>query len=223
MNNNFWKPNTIPYSWYPKNHVDIWCGSDNIQNINPSWTIPITYEFNPQGFRTHNFYNFTNQKVNIALGCSHTMGIGLPIEMTWPFQIELFTGIPTLNLGLGQGSTDTVSRILTNICELFNISSVFILWPSYNRFELYNINEIDPIIPNSSFLEHTWFLDKHNSDQRFYKNQTLVHTLQKLHNFKLHEIQSNSSWAIFGDMARDKMHNGPRSNLNLANMFLTMN
>jgi hypothetical protein len=39
--------------------------------------------------------------------------------------------------------------------------------------------------------------------------------------FNLEEIESDSNWAISGDLARDQMHNGPKSNLNLANMFLT--
>jgi len=219
---NYWNSNSIPYSWYQKNYETDWCGSDNLASSDPNWNISFTYKFNAQGFRTHDLNQFSNQKVNVALGCSHTMGIGLPINMTWPFFIEGITKITTLNLGLGQGSTDTVSRILTNICGLFDIQNVYILWPSYNRFESYHKYGIKSIIPHSSNLEHTWFLEECNSIQRFYKNQNIVYNLQKLHNFKLKEMNMESKWTIPGDLARDQLHNGPQSNLNLANMFLTM-
>lgn len=221
MNLNFWQSKTMPYSWYQKNNLEHWSGTDQPENVDTNWSVPISYKFNQQGFRTHDLNMYLGQKVNVALGCSHTMGIGLPDHMTWPFIIEQSTGIPTLNLGLGQGSSDTVARILTNICDLFDIESVFILWPSVNRFELYEDNNIRSIIPSSSLIEYTWYANDPNSIQRFNKNKSIVYNLQKIYKFKLKEMVPGSTWAIHGDLARDKIHNGSKSNLNLANLFLT--
>ena len=221
MITNFWSEQTLPYSWNLKNTTVQWTGFDNITNCNKEWNIPISYQYNSQGFRTHDLTSYIGKEVNIALGCSHTEGIGLPIEMTWPSKIEQQTKLTTLNLGLGQGSTDTVARILTNVSGLFSINTVYILWPAFDRFEIYSRDSIESIIPNSASLEHVWYLDQFNSNQRFFKNQLLVHNLQKKYNFNLKEILPDSGWPIPGDLARDQMHNGPKSNQNLANLFLT--
>jgi hypothetical protein len=218
---NHWQEKTIPYSWYLKNTTEDWSGSDQFPAKNPAWQNAITYKFSNEGFRTHNFADVGTQKINIALGCSHTMGIGISYEMTWPYHIENQTGIKTLNLGLGQGSSDTVARILTNVCGIFDINTVYILWPTSNRFEIYHENSIESIIPSSAELQHVWYIDDCNSFQRLCKNKHIVYNLQKMFKFNLEEIESNSRWAVPGDLARDQLHNGPKSNLNLSNLFLT--
>ena len=40
-----------------------------------------TYQFNSFAFRCE---EFTNDPSILFLGCSHTVGVGLPIEHTWP-------------------------------------------------------------------------------------------------------------------------------------------
>lgn len=222
MTLNFWQEKTIPYSWYPKNVTMDWSGTDQPQNMDLNWTAPISYIFNNQGFRTYDLDIINDSKINIALGCSQTMGVGLPVEMTWPFQIEKLTRIKTVNLGLGGASSDTVARILTNISELFKVHSVYILWPSFNRFEEYSRDKIIEILPHCAQLEHAWYMDEPNSHQRFFKNQKIVHILKKSHNFELHELQYDTTdWRELGDLARDQIHSGYKSNLNLANLFLT--
>jgi len=221
---NYWASNILPYSWYPKNQETEWSGYDQQHQKDPKWKIPFTYRFNAQGFRTHDLTQVQNQKVNIALGCSHTMGVGLPIEMSWPYIIERTTNILTLNLGLGQGTTDTVSRILTNVSDMFDLQTVYILWPSSNRFEIFEHDNIKSVLPNSATLEQAWFIDDYNSEQRFYRNQSIVTNLQKIHGFNLKSMNSEpfTNWVVGNDRARDQTHAGYQSNLNLANMFLTM-
>jgi hypothetical protein len=226
MTLDFWLEQKLPYAWsyYPRNRTELYCGTDQICNIDPNWTFPVTYIMNSHGFRTHEFEDIKNEQINISLGCSHTMGIGLPIEMTWPSLIEKETKIKTLNLGLGGASTDTVARFLTNISGLFDVNSVYILWPPFNRFEEYHNDRIVEILPHCAKLEHAWYMDESNSYQRFYKNQKIVDILKKLHNFDLHQLQYDTTdWHVPGDLARDQIHSGPKSHLNLANMFLTMN
>jgi hypothetical protein len=222
MTVNFWQEKTMPYSWYPKNNTVEWSGTDQPQNMDPNWTIPISYKFNNQGFRTYALDIINDNKINVALGCSQTMGIGLPVEMTWPFQIEKLTGIKTVNLGLGGASADTVARLLTNVSGLFDIHSVYILWPSYNRFEEYDNNNVHEILPHNARLEHVWYMNECNGTQRFYKNQIIVSTLKKLYNFNLHELHyDTTNWRVLGDLARDQIHSGYQSNLNLVDLFLT--
>jgi hypothetical protein len=225
MNINFWQQSVLPqaWSWHPKNCEEQYYGSDSLQNIDQNWQIPIVYKFNPNGFRTYDF-NLNDKDINIALGCSQTLGVGLPVEMTWPYLLEKQTNTKTYNLGLGGASSDTVARLLTNISGLFAINTVYILWPSFSRFENYNNNNIEEILPNKALVEHVWYMNESNSQQRFFKNQSIVYNLQRLYKFKLHELYYDTTdWRVPGDLARDRTHSGVESNKNLVKLFLTMN
>jgi hypothetical protein len=225
MIQNFWQDKLLPeaWSWHPRNCEEPYYGVDRPPNCDQNWNIPISYKFNKNGFRTYNF-ELDCKEINIALGCSQTLGVGLPVEMTWPFLIERETNTKTFNLGLGGASSDTVARLLTNISGLFDIANVYILWPSDCRFENYIENDIVEILPNRAALEQVWYMNQSNSQQRFYKNQVIVHNLQRLHNFKLHELHyDTTNWRIRGDLARDQIHSGYKSNLNLVKLFLTKN
>ena len=157
------------------------------------------------------------------------MGVGLPIEWAWPSLIEKSRPYPMLNLGLGGGTTDTVARILTNITGLFQIDTVFILWPAYLRFEIYKDKTVDFVIPNNSQLAHTWNMDSDISQQRFYKNKLIVDLLG--HNTISQTIDSNSDnifnglqfldgFDLVSDRARDGMHFGAKTHELIAKIFL---
>jgi hypothetical protein len=219
---NFWGVGQIPYSWNPKNKTLLWSGLDNQYNADPNWNQgDINYKYNNQGFRTHDLLELDGQTVDIALGCSFTEGIGLPVDCVWPSLIEQQTNLPMLNLGLGGGSTDTVARVLTNVCSLYKINTVYILWPSINRFENTQHNNINRVLPQNAKPEYVWFLDEENSAQRFYKNQILVRQLSKVYNFDIKERNILDDWQILGDQARDQAHAGVLSHQNLAKIFLT--
>lgn len=220
---NYWSQGSIPYSWYQKNVTLDWSGSDDTRSADPNWGHgKITYKYNAQGFRTYDLVSLYGQDVNLALGCSFTEGIGLPIELCWPTIIEQETSLPMLNLGLGSGSTDTVARILSNVVTMFNIKTVYILWPSANRFELYEPNQIVPLIPSSSRVEYTWNIDQFNSAQRFFKNKQIVNLLSSSFGFKTIEqdISDCREWVVPNDLARDQQHHGVQSHQNLAKLFL---
>jgi hypothetical protein len=219
---NFWGIGQIPYSWNPKDTNLLWSGFDNKYNADPNWNQGvISYNYNRQGFRTRDLIELYGQVVNIALGCSFTEGIGLPIDTIWPSLIEQHTSLPILNLGLGSGSTDSVARILTNVCSLYKINTVYILWPSINRFELTQFDKIDVVLPQNAKLEHIWYLDEENSKQRFFKNQILVKQLATVYNFKIKECTMQDNWQILRDLARDQLHAGILSHQKLAKIFLT--
>lgn len=226
---NYWEKKTIPSTWNPKNTQQKWSGSDTLERFkqNPEFAkwqnIDITYNFSNEGFRTYNFDFLINKEIDVALGCSHTMGVGLPADWVWPSIVEKSRPYPMLNLGLGAGTSDTVARILTNITGLFQINTVFILWPDNRRFEIYNDKTADFLVPNHCNLEHTWNMDQKISDQRFYKNKLIVDLLG--HNTVNHTDEKNSDDRIFKgrqllDRARDGMHYGPESHKLIAKLFL---
>lgn len=204
-----------------------WCHTDNVENFNKNpnkdkWKdIDITYKFNKQQFRTHDLPSLFGQKVDVALGCSFTLGVGLADHMTWPASIEKQSKFPMLNLGVGGGSTDTVARVLTNIGPLYDIQTVYILWPQLGRFERYtSLGTIECMVPNrdSVKIEYVWNMEATAANQRFFKNQSIVHNLAKLHRFSVIETFADNVLVL--DWARDGVHPGPRTNALIANKFM---
>lgn len=228
---NFWQQNRLPKSWKTGNTTHKWMGSDTEAKFaaNPisKWQdVEILYKYNSDGFRTHEFSDFLGKKINIALGCSFTEGIGIPIENAWPSLIEKKLNIPLLNLGLGGGTTDTVSRILTNVSGLFQIQKVFILWPEKHRFEYYDEHRdiIDPIGPWNTNESYLWNMARCNSLQRLDKNKNIVELLSKCHGFEVIElsIENVLKTILRIDPARDGMHYGINPNIELAELFLSL-
>ena len=219
---NHWNTGQLPYSWAPKNITLKWSGMDHLESYNKNpkkddWVdVDITYKYNPQGFRCADLNDFLGKQVNIALGCSFTEGVGLPVECAWPSLVEQHSKYPVLNLGLGGGAPDTVARILTNISGLFDIQTVYILWPPSHRLEHYMlinenhklitrkdykqgepvtpenaIHKIETLYPMDSNPEHVWAMSDEMNEQRLYRNQTIVKLLSKNFGFSLIELTIN--------------------------------
>ena len=211
---NHWKVSQIPYSWAPKDTTIKWSGMDHQDNLNKNpqraeWVnVDISYQYNPQGFRCADLNNFLGKQVNIALGCSFTEGVGLPIEYAWPSLGEQHTEYPVLNLGLGGAATDSIARVLTNVSGLFDIQTVYILWPPIYRLEHYMlldqtrkvitskvykngkavepvnaIRKIETLYPMDSNPEHVWAMAIDMNEQRLYRNQIIVELLAKTYGF----------------------------------------
>ena len=231
---NHWQTKTVPYSWNPKKTLIKWAGTDTIDKFkqNPEsskWqNIDITYNYSCEGFRTYDFDSLKGKEIDIALGCSHTMGIGNPVEWIWPSLVEKARPYPMLNLGLGAGTSDTVARILTNITGLFQINTVFIFWPNLRRFETFKDSDPDFVIPESCKLEHTWNMDHNISLQRFHKNKLIVELLHNRVESIVGSVYENINCGVkkcltshkILDYARDGMHFGPETHKLIAKLFL---
>jgi hypothetical protein len=224
---NYHESGVMPYSWQPKNTETLWSGMDNPEWLekNPNkefWkNIHISYKYNAQGFRTYPLEDHLDKKVDIALGCSFTEGVAMPIEHVWTSLIEQQTNIPLLNMGVGSGTTDTVARILTNIAPLFNINTVYILWPKIERFEIYYDSYIETILPMIANDRHIWAMDKVQAKNRFMKNQQITHLLAEKYNFSINERGIDEFFYNQVDTGRDNTHFGYQTNINVAKSFLT--
>jgi hypothetical protein len=229
----YWQTNQIPYSWNPKNITLSWSGSDAKENLEKNkdrdyWkNIDISYVYNVQGFRTYNLTDLYEKKINVALGCSLTEGIALPINWTWPTLLEEKTDLPMLNLGLGGGSTDTVARILSNISGMYNIQTVYILWPHLNRFEIAypsGIRSMTPHNPNFD-IKYMWNMDQDMLTNRFEKNQFIIHLLSKQFKYIIKELTVDQATDTFFRAepvtGRDGMHWGLPAHQKIAEYFLT--
>ena len=225
---NYFESGIVPYlyKWSTKNIELLWYGTDTTHNFtkHPNKTIwehvKVSYKFNEHGFRTYEFEDYYNKNVNIALGCSQTLGVGMPVNSIWPSLIEQSTNLPMLNFGIAGASTDTIARALTNISHLFKINNVYILWPEYARFELYCSEEILPIIAGHSKIEHVWNLETVQSYNRFKHNQIITKLLSEKYNFNIFESSVNEQHPQIDD-ARDSAHFGFETHKNIAQILLT--
>jgi hypothetical protein len=229
---NHWQEGFIPEAPNnPKNQTLYWSGLDSLENFKknptPGYTeTSITYVYNSYGYREEE-YDLTSQSNILCLGCSHTEGIGLRFEDSWPTLLKKqFSNSKVYNFGLGGGSSDTVARILTNISSIFNPLAVFILWPSTIRYELYNGGK--PVFYGTWSIdaEHYSLMDSKHTYNNFCKNKLIVELLQKRYNFNLCSIEVDSlpydiDFKRLGERssARD-LHFNPHQHQEIARRFI---
>lgn len=155
----------------------------------PKWHADsFTYKYNSYGFRSQEFNSNEIKSKILTLGCSHTVGVGIPQQNNWPEQFgrEYFPNHIVWNAGLGGAGADTVARLAVNMIPIVKPAIVAILWPSLYRFETYENNPV---------FNGAWTMEKDNlqyEDNTAYnnqsKNKTILELLQKVYGFKLLSI-----------------------------------
>ncbi len=167
------------------------------KNPSPNWAkYSLSYKYNNQGFRSREFLIQTDNPVLLTLGCSHTVGVGIPVEDNWPEQLGLkyFDNHVVYNAGLGGASADTVARLAINLIPILKPDIVAILWPNMYRFETYHHDNNNN--KTGTRFNGPWSDDDHlriqfednNSYNNQMKNKMVVELLQKIYNFKLLSI-----------------------------------
>lgn len=191
---------------------------NNIQGTrhqgDPQWHADsFSYKYNSNGFRSREFDLDEMNPVMLTLGCSHTVGVGVPQQHNWPEYLcaKYFPGHVVWNAGLGGASADTVARLAVNMIPIIKPAIVAVLWPSLYRFETYE---------NGAVMNGVWTMEQDNlqyEDNTAYnnqtKNKTILDLLQEVYKFKLltidwdHTVQKvydTVSWS----KARDGAHFG---------------
>lgn len=181
----------------------------------------ITYEINSEGFRGREFD--TNADNLVALGCSYTMGIGLPWHCLWPTLVGQRLGLSVCNLSWGGISADTCYRLAEYWVPALRPRLVVMLTPPLNRFELHTTSDSIPVenfMPNCEsvnwddvkpFLRHYWTANQ-NSDINRRKNQWALRGL--CHDLGIPCLIYNcETWMGRRredvGYARDRLHGGP--------------
>lgn len=195
---------------------------------------PITYVNNNYGYRTP--YDFKEgDEVNIFLGCSHTYGIGVHLESSWPYIVNNEVGGNLANLALGGMGIENQLRHLLKWIKFFKIKNVFHLQPIYAREEfLYDSDIIDYLVshPDSRVDRHfkTDFLRYTLSTNPYLlrKYLTVISTIELL------SIRNNFNYFYSSKLdmkreiktskidSRDFSHPQPHIHAQLAERFLTM-
>lgn len=202
------------------------------------WTQPgaITYKINSAGFRCEEFDS--EEPCLVALGCSFTVGIGLPIESVWPSVLGQRLGLRVCNLGWGGVSADTCFRLARYWIPRLKPKIVAMLAPPRSRVELIMDQggqpPIEVFLPGSEslylrqdfvndiFLKHWWLHDE-NATINSEKNMLAIQHLAVKYNAQFVALRAdeemNRSREEVG-YARDLMHAGPRGHELVAQKML---
>lgn len=80
----------------------------------------------------------------IALGCSHTYGVGVEQHHAWPNLLG------AKNLGIPGSSADHIARNINSYLDLYQPTTVYVLWPDWTRFEYFKNDEYHQSLPGDS-------------------------------------------------------------------------
>lgn len=226
---NFWKHCAhVPMGRNPRNtetqfsEIDLDSEDNWKKNPNLDWRPDsFTYKFNSCGYRSREFDFNDPRPVMLGLGCSHTMGVGIPFSDTWVEQLgKQFPGYKVYNLGQGGCSNDAIARLLTNVVTIFKPILVSILWTHRERFETYENNAEQQ---HGSWSEDKFVtqFDQHNAYNNYTKNKLIVHLLRDVYKFELleNDIEYMSEKYTPAPLARDNSHNGSKWNKSVAQDF----
>lgn len=202
------------------------------------WDQPgaITYRFNSYGFRAD---EFDGGPYMVALGCSYSIGIGLPDETTWARQTATALNMKCANLSWGGYSADSCYRLAEYWIPALKPEYVCMLVPPRHRVEVL-LDDQDPSIrqlpvevfmpqsqsslfsPNDHYLKH-WFLNDNNAMINQRKNILAVRQLCADLNIPctIYNAEDHMWWSREEiGYARDYMHGGPKIHKTLAKKFI---
>ena len=189
---------------------------------NKGWLEPdaITYRINSAGFRSEEFDLQANSV--ISLGCSYTIGIGLPEQSTWSYLVAQALGLKNYNLAWAGTSADTCFMLAEYWLPVLQPKLVVMAAPPKHRFDLIseNVNHNhDTYLPGSeigqadtdNFIK-TWFLNDRNADLNNARNRLAVEGLCarlgiRCLTYNAHNWFAKSREEV--EYARDRMHAGP--------------
>lgn len=175
--------------------------------------VKFTYKFNNHGFRCDNFSDVPSI---VFLGCSNTLGVGLPIETTFSHIVSQQLGLANYNLGVCAGANDTSFRIGYWFIPKIKPKIVVNTVTYSHRFEI-----LDPE-PTVMSPQHTpfnysrfykqWINEENNLICNLNKNDLALNMICHQHNIKYISLDVSSLYQR-PDKARDLVHAGVDSNI----------
>ena len=176
-----------------------------------------TYEFNSHGFRCS---EFTDSPTAMFLGCSFTIGVGLPIDTIWPEIVSTNLKLKCANLGIAAGAPDTAFRLCHGYIDRVNPKIIFYMQPPSGRFEI--IDKLPHIYgpwANNTTLYRDWAADENNIFFNQEKNLLAIKMMCHERNIKFISVDY-SELEIDDSLARDLGHFGISCHSGLANKLL---
>jgi hypothetical protein len=180
---------------------------------------PFTYDFNSLGFRCN---EFTSDTSIMFLGCSHTIGIGLPQEVIWPELVSTQLNVNCINLGIGGSSCDTAFRLCHGYINKIKPKVVIFMIPPGTRSEVVTNNSIaNKLVSSENHREYVqrWAIDDNNNYFNREKNILGIRMLCQEHNAKFISAET-SELSCSESLARDLAHPGKESHRLFAEKIL---
>jgi len=173
---------------------------------------PVTYTINHLGYRTRDDIPTTDYI--LAVGCSHTFGIGLHEEHRFTNLLEDFYKVPVLNVSIPGGSPNSVRD---NIIQLLSSDTclpklVILQWPSDTRLT-FGLQNLGPWARRDLYYARFVALNKDNISlySKIAKEQTprllTKHGIPFI-SFDMKEREKH----FFLDVANDRDHSGIEGN-----------
>jgi hypothetical protein len=145
--------------YHPLEHNVSFSGSDseqlyleNLKSKPVDWyyrTNKISYERNSNGHRCKEINDIDLDNYILFTGCSHTEGIGLELETTYPYLLSKQLNCDYYNLSVGGTSTDTISyNLMTWFAKVKKPPKLLILqWSENLRFILKDFENTENFNP----------------------------------------------------------------------------
>ena len=134
-------PNGFTQAQYvPSDHPNHWDQQARSRPYRTSYSTFAPYEdeeflytVNEYNFRTKDTFDRNNPGL-LSLGCSHTYGVGLRDDETWPYMLSKKLGLPNWNAGCGGESIDyCVYMFRQFISAKYIPKCLAIWWPDVSR------------------------------------------------------------------------------------------
>jgi hypothetical protein len=199
------------------------------------WLEPgvISYRINSEGFRCNEFDS--SKPCMIALGCSFTIGIGLPVDVIWPELVGKELGLEVYNLAWGGNAIDTCFRLARYWIPKLKPTVVALLAPPRSRVEIATVPGIAPPVEvfmpmsqsilareSAQYLKH-WFGNEQNHFINQEKNMLAIESIAAKNSAKFAAIKVDTEAGCCHDhvgYARDYLHSGPAGHRLLADSIL---
>jgi hypothetical protein len=222
----------MTFDWYPSDAEKAYQQTANQKYGRDA----IKYHFNEHGFRCDQFSK-AGPSI-LFVGCSHTVGVGLPLEDTWSWQFktaieqELNRPITYWNLAHGGMTQDYAVRQLILSKDFLEPDVIIALLPTGCRQEVGNENHVNVISPTTrNASKHYAFICEENamfttaktlfslreitrgwSGGFFWKSYDMISDY--FGPMTAHRFDHNRLYAEWkdADLARDLLHAGPVSN-----------
>ena len=212
------------FDWYPMDSKERY--EENLKNKlyelqKFNWVdSTFTYKFNSHGFRCE---EFTAEPSVMFLGCSHTCGIGLPLENTWTYLVSKQLNLNMINLGLGGSGPDTAFRLANHYIPQLKQKIVIYLQSYKERFSLLTkdkVHQFSPIFYPKEFEKFyfEWISYEENIILHELKHNLAIEMLCNKNNIKLITFNIDCFGEL--DFARDLNHRGIKSNEEFSKLVL---
>jgi hypothetical protein len=168
-----------------------------------------TYEFNSLGFRCQ---EFDDSPTLMTLGCSFTMGTGLPNECIWPQLLSTQLNLSCANFGQAGGSLDTAFRLCHGYIDKIKPRMVVLMEPPGERFEKISSDNVEFVLIQKSQWDEFYKKWCPDGNQYFFnreKNLMAIEALCRQRSIKF--ISVGYKILKSQDLARDLSHRGPQA------------